>query len=76
MLSYDRNRRAGVATCVLLQQIIATVHLCCNNLLHETVATHFTMNDATHLDGSYHVLLQQTYAPGCLKRDEDEQAYI
>ena len=78
MLSYDQNRRAGVATRALLQQkgclccnkslqrcaCVATI--CCNGVLvlQETVATHFTVNDATRLDGSYHVLLQQTYAPG------------
>ena len=36
---------------------------CCNKRA-ACVATHFTVNDATHLDGSYHVLLQQTYTPG------------
>ena len=79
MLSYDRNRRASIATHALLQQrgclccnkslqwcaCVATI--CCNGVLvlQETVATHFTVNDATCLNSSYHVLLQQTYAPGC-----------
>ena len=50
----------------VLQQIDATE--CCHSIIccNVCVATHFTMNDATRIDGSYHVLLQQTYTPGCL----------
>ena len=63
----------------LLQQIIAVVCLCCNKLLQRcahvattvalTVATHFTVDDATRLNGSYRVLLQQTYTPGCMNKE-------
>ena len=71
------QRCAGVATnrcndALVLQQFVAMMRSCCNDLMQQNaagcnvyVATHFTVNDATRLDGSYRVLLQQTYAPGC-----------
>ena len=47
-----------------LQRIDATE--CCRSIVccNVCVATHFTVNDATRIDGSYRVLLQQTYTPG------------
>ena len=48
----------------VLQRIDATE--CCRSIVccNVCIATHFTVNDATCIDGSYRVLLQQTYTPG------------
>ena len=53
-----------VATCFMLQRFDATECRCSIICCNVCVATHLTVNDATRLDGSCRVLLQQTYAPG------------
>ena len=53
-----------VATCFMLQRFDATECHCSIICCNVCVATHLTVNDATRLDGSCRVLLQQTYTPG------------